>query len=454
MTRAGIISRGKNVRGSRGRLVAAGMAAALIAAGLSAVGAAPAFAVDVTPIEVRPRLNATRIDFQVGDRVNASVDVGTGNLLVLTTDLRVPGIGKAVQMGMAFNSLLLGSGSPLPVGAGGYGWTSRLGADVKLNLNSDGNVVYFGPDGVEGKYVSSGTSSYTTPTGFKNTLVKTGSTGWTLTDHDSGSVATFNASGRLDSVRDRNNQTTTLTYTGGKLTTLTSTRGGTNSKKVTLTPDSVGFISTMTQTNDTSGSRSVSYAYLGNQLRTITDAASRVTTFGYSAAMGDLTSISNTGGVSTTIAYDSSHRVTSVTRSNPGGTNATTRLSYPSSTQTLVASPNTNQGLPVTSVPRTTYTISSTKRVTSVVDPLSRTQSRTYTPFSDVASATSGGGGSTGTTHTANSGESLTGVTSPMGASASLSYTGTGTSQYLPTGVTDTQGNNGVLSYDGFGNPA
>jgi hypothetical protein len=58
----------------------------------------------------------------------------------------------------------------------------RLGQDTKLILNTDGSVLYLAPGGLEGLYQPSDGSNYTTPAGFKNTLVKTGTTGWTLTE--------------------------------------------------------------------------------------------------------------------------------------------------------------------------------------------------------------------------------------------------------------------------------
>lgn len=438
------------------RRVAVLCSVAVVAAGVSVTVAPVAQAVTVSPLLVGPRVHATRVDFPVGDRVQASMDVGTGNLLVTTTELTLPGIASDVQWGLVFNSLLLGSGSPLPQGGAGYGWATRLGQDTKLVANTDGSVLYFAPGGTEGKYTptSVGASTYTTPVGFKNSLVKTAS-GWTLTDHDSGSVTAFTTAGVLSSVTDRNGQATTLTYAYGAVAAVTSSRAGVKARKLAVTLNSSGLLDTVTQQNDLSGSRSVSYGYTGGQLSSITDAAGRATTFGYSGGSGsggDLTSITNTGGVVTTIGYDSAHRVTSISRGNPGGAAALTRFAYPSGAQTLLADPNTNPASAVAAVPHTTYTLDANERVTQAVDPLGRTRSRTYTPLADVASATSPGGGIATATYGANSGESLTKLTSPTGASASLSYTGTGTNAYLPTGGSDTQGNAALKSYDGTGN--
>ena len=86
------------------------------------------------------------------------------------------------------------------------------------------------------------------------------------------------------------------------------------------------------------------------------------------------------------------------------GTRAVTRFTYPSSTQTLVASPNTDQGQPVSAVPHVTYTLDGTDRVTQAVDELGRTRKTSYTPMADIATATSPAGGGHHDTYGANAG--------------------------------------------------
>lgn len=218
----------------RVRLIAGGMTATMIAAGMLVAVSTPAQAVTLSPIQVGPRPSATRVPFTLGERVKASVDVGTGNLLVTTTDLTLPGVAKDLQVGLDFNSLSLGSGSPDPQGAAGTGFNMRIGQDTTLVENSDASVLYFAPEGRQGLFTSNGAGGYLAPAGFKDKLVKNGSTGWILTNLQSNEVSAFDAGGQLTSVTDRNGQATTFTYSGGKLTTITSTRGGTNSRKVTV----------------------------------------------------------------------------------------------------------------------------------------------------------------------------------------------------------------------------
>lgn len=432
--------------------------AAATATGLAVIQSAPAFAVDQYTLLVGVRANATRVDFPVGDYVDATVDVGTGNLSVLTSDLKLPGISRDLQLGLAFNSLLVGAPSgpsSLFLGIAGE-WTDRVGNNTRVNLNADSSLSYYGPDGFQGKFVPAG-SGYTAPVGLKATLTGSAGTGWIVKDHTSNEVLAFGTNQRLSTITDRNGQVTSFTWTGAKLTTITSTRSGAASRQATLGYDpSSGVLTSITQANDVSGSRSVSYGYTSGRLTSILDAAGRTTSFGYTTAGGgdDLTSITNTGGQSTTIAYNGAHQVTSVLRTNVGGANAKTRFSYASSTQTLVAGPNTDLAVAVATGPHTTYTLDASERVTTAVDPLGRSRSASYTPFADVNTTTTASGATTTTTHpsTVNGGESLTGVTGPQGATASLSY-GSGAAQYLPTGGADTQGNASTTGYDTAGNP-
>ncbi|MEV6415351.1 DUF6531 domain-containing protein [Kribbella sp. NPDC051718] len=90
-----------------------------------------------------PRPSATRIPFSISDKVSASVDVGTGNLLVTTSDLALPGIQGDLQLGLDYNSLRLAAGAALPSGAAGAGWAMRLGQDTKLILNTDNSVLFW-----------------------------------------------------------------------------------------------------------------------------------------------------------------------------------------------------------------------------------------------------------------------------------------------------------------------
>ncbi len=451
------------------RVTSAITAAALLVAGLAAIAVAPAASAASLPVGTGPVHGGTFLTFNLTDRLQAQINVGSGNLLVRSTDLVLPGMEGDVTLGADYNSRMIGSSTE--TGALGHGWRSRSGIDVRLIANSDSTVTFTGPDGVVGVFKPiTGTSptQYTSPGVFKATLVKT-SSGWNLTDHNSGQVTAFSSSGKPSTIKDRNGNVTTVSYnSSGQQTKITSDWGPSAIRVGATTYGSNGFISSFTQTGTDGTTHTVSYGYdsAGN-LTSITDPDLNQFIFGYDSSH-DLTSISTpttTGGVAeqTTIAYDSSHRVTSLTRFiGPKSTDlATTRLSYVSSTETQVADPNTDQTQPVANVPHTTYTLDSQLRVTKVTDPAGNNRSVTYNSFNDVATYTDALGNKTTNFYGANGAplESLTTSASPMGASVSFAYanlatTSNPTANFQPSSSTDPQANATAYTYNGAGNLA
>ena len=284
------------------------------------------------------------------------------------------------------------------------------------------------------------------------------STDYRLTFRESSIVATFDADGKPVSIADRNGNATTLTYNGGVLGTVVSTAGPVAARTAMFTNSTTAF--TVAQSSGGS-SRSITYAKNGANLSKLVDANGKETVFGYGAS-NTLTSITAPDGGVMTIGYDSttSRKVTSISRSNtsagsPG--TSVTRFAYPSSMQTLVAQPNTNQSAAVNTVPRITYTVNATsKLVTASTDELGRARAATYTGNGDVATATQGAGATAGTTtagYDANNGDSRTSLQSPTGSTQSAAYANTAAStKYLPSSSTDGSGNTTTYTYNGAGN--
>jgi Domain of unknown function (DUF6531) len=150
------------------RLTSTIAAAALLVAGLAAIAVAPAASASSLPVGTGPVPGATFLTFSLTDRLQAQVNVGSGNLLVRSTDLVLPGIEGNVTLGAAYNSRMIGSSTE--TGALGHGWRSRSGIDVRLIANSDGTVTFTAADGVVGVFKPiTGTSSI-----FQATKTRTG----------------------------------------------------------------------------------------------------------------------------------------------------------------------------------------------------------------------------------------------------------------------------------------
>ncbi|MFI5734115.1 DUF6531 domain-containing protein [Kribbella sp. NPDC051587] len=107
---------------------AAGTALLLLCTGLVMAPAQAAVSAVQTAQFTGARPSATRVPFSISDKVSASVDVATGNLLVTTSDLSLPGIQNDLQLGLVFNSLRLVSSAALPSGSAGAGWATRTRA--------------------------------------------------------------------------------------------------------------------------------------------------------------------------------------------------------------------------------------------------------------------------------------------------------------------------------------
>lgn len=405
------------------------------------------------------RPSATSLPFDISDQVQASVDVATGNLLVSTVGLALPGVNSTIPIGASYNSLGWQTGATSSLSANN--WSMGFASAGSLSLVG-ANVVYTGADGVTWKFVpvSGSATAYTSPGGFNQDLVKTG-TGYTLTDRTSRQVVTFDADGKATAVADRNGNSTAITYnSSAQPATVVSTAGPTAARTATLTYNSSTLLFTVSQTGDQYNTRTVQYQKdSSSNLTSIIDAEGNTTSFGYSGR--DLTQITSTTGQVTNITYSgTTHMVTRIDQQNTtagsSGT-STTRFAYPSTSQTLVAGPNTDTAAAVTAVPRTTYTINPTQElVTKAVDPAGREQSATYKPATGfVASATTGTGTGAGTTtgdYGANSENSLTKVTSPGGASSSATYGSTASTAYLPASTTDDAGNQSLKTFNGAGN--
>ncbi|WP_374010551.1 RHS repeat domain-containing protein [Leifsonia sp. LS-T14] len=399
------------------------------------------------------------------DRVSASVDVGTGNLLVTTRGLDLPGIAGSVPIGATYNSLAGTSGSTSTIFANN--WSYGFAGAGSLSAVT-GGVVYTAGDGGTWLFtpVTGSTTAYTSPAGLKADLVGSAS-GYTLTQRETQRVVTFDTNGWPLSVKDRNANATQFCYTSSSCSTgpntapplyLLSPAGAGTAPKASLSYNSSTLTFGITQAN---GSSTRTIQYIKDSSSNVTDfvdATGKTTSFTYTS--GKLTKITSPTGAVTNFTYDSSGKLAQVdqlntTAGSPG--TSTTRFAYTSATQTLVAQPNTSTSSGVSSVPHITYALNATQRVTSVIDEQNRQRAKTYTADFDTLTATSGTGTSAGTTTNtwgANSGQSLTQSQSPGGAADQAAYGNTTpATQYLPSTTTDDAGRTSSYTYNGPGNP-
>ncbi|MBF0532545.1 MAG: RHS repeat protein [Candidatus Omnitrophica bacterium] len=126
----------------------------------------------------------------------------SGQFAYQCNDINIPGRKLDVDLQHAYSSGTTFNG-PF-----GYGW--MLNYYMRLHSLRNGNVVIVGGNGEKTQYILNG-SSYTPPAGRFESLNKNGDGSWTLTLAH-GETYHFDPDGKLASIRDRNNNTITLTY--------------------------------------------------------------------------------------------------------------------------------------------------------------------------------------------------------------------------------------------------
>ncbi|WIB77543.1 RHS repeat-associated core domain-containing protein [Curtobacterium sp. MCPF17_002] len=409
------------------------------------------------------RKSATTLPFPITDQTNASVDVGTGNLLVTTTALSLPGVTQNTTIGAAYNSRATNRANRANSNTmDANRWQYALAGAGDLSANSAG-VVYTDAAGTAWLFKPSGSQgAFTTPAGIQQTLTRVNTSGtnyeYTLKGWTTNSTTHFNLAGQPTSIVDRNqNQVSFNTSDGYRLSTLVSTAGPTGGR--TATSSYANGVQTFKQTSGSS-TRSVSWAKsAAGDVTTYTDSTGKQTTFAYTS--GDLTSITAPTGGATTFTYDSSDRVTQVQQRNTSAGSAgtaVTRFSYANDTTTQVADPRSDQSATVANAKHTTYTLDSNDLVLKAVDAAGRERSRTYNPANNgVATATTGtagdaGSGTTKNMYGKNSSQSLTQSTSGTGSSSTADYGSGSATAYLPSKVTSSSSTSTSIGYDGVGN--
>jgi RHS repeat-associated protein len=218
------------------------------------------------------------------------VDCITGNETETQTDIEIAGRGVGLNLTRYYNAQAAAKGEH---GAFGYGWSNTFsdhlvyneGAKTATVVQANGSAVAFSQAG----------SAWQTPAWTQDKLTGNSSEGYTLTLADQ-TVYKFSAAGQLESVADRNGNTTSLSYNEkGQLATITDPSG-----------------------------RTIKLAYNGEGLvETATDPMGHVVKYTYES--GSLASVKLPGESSPRwqFKYDGSHRMTSMVNGIGGETTNT-----------------------------------------------------------------------------------------------------------------------------------
>jgi RHS repeat-associated protein len=190
------------------------------------------------------------------------VNCATGNLSETQKDFAIGGRGVGLDLTRTYNSQ---SAAKAIKGAFGYGWSSSFSdnlviesASKKATLHqANGSTVQFteGPGG-----------AFTAPKWSQDTLSGSKEAGYSLTLENQTVYKFAGATGRLESVTDRNGNATTLTYNeAGQLTTITDPA----SRTIKLTYNGEGLV----ESAEDPLKHVVKYTYKEKQLASVTQPA-------------------------------------------------------------------------------------------------------------------------------------------------------------------------------------
>jgi RHS repeat-associated protein len=217
------------------------------------------------------------------------VSCATGNLSETQTDFAIGGRGVGLDLTRTYNAQAAAAGEH---GAFGYGWTSSFSDHLVVNKTSKLTTLYQA-EGSTVPFTEGSGGSFTAPAWTQDSLSGTEVTGYTLTLADQTKYKFAGASGRLESVTDRDGNATTLAYTAeGRLETITDP----DSRKITLAYNAEGLVESA---KDPMG-HTVKYTYEGGNLKSVTQPAEV--------------------GLRWQFKYDEAHEITEVTDGRGGKT--------------------------------------------------------------------------------------------------------------------------------------
>lgn len=376
--------------------------------------------------------------FAITDSLNAKIDYSTGNLMLTATDFDIAGVGQRLRLARTYNSL------DAPYGRVSQRWWQQYERYLSFFSNE---VILYDASGATVRFTKNSDGSFTTPKGYSEDLKKNSDGTYTLTKWKSGSKETYDASGTLTKVTDRNHGTITVTQHSDGGFKLTETRSG-RWIDVTKVND------TLWQAKDNTG-RSTGYGLdaAGNIDHT-TDAEGKTTLFSYDSS-DRVSKISTGEGRVTVFTYDDANRVTSMLRGTGFDSNGHTG---PTWTYTYSATSPTAAGTTTAKDPElhaTKYEHDGDGQVTDVTDALGHKRSTKFDANHNIDTATDAMGSGTTpgkvTDYGFNSRNNLETVAMPTGGKTVNSWQ-TIAGGDVPKDSTNADGEKTSFSYDTAGN--
>ncbi len=309
------------------------------------------------------------------------VDTSAGSLVHRHTDILIPGRGIPLEFTRTYASMSTHAGDL------GHRWNHNYAWLLTIESDGDATVTY--PSGGLARFEwNSGSQTFSAPGGNTDSLVKNQDGTYTLTN-TAQIKFNFSSAGKLTSIVDRNNNTTSLSYDGnGRLSSVTDPGG----RALTFTYDASNRIWKVTDPLPTPDTRTVEFTYdASGDLTQVKDVKGGTTNYAYSShRMISLTDSNNHTAAQNT--YDTANRVAEQTDGVGGvtcfyygsgptytSTNCPGVTPAPQAGETIVVNPRGN---------KTTYGFDLSYRTTDAKDPLGNTIHYDFDSSNDVTCVT------------------------------------------------------------------
>ncbi|WP_371395838.1 polymorphic toxin-type HINT domain-containing protein [Fretibacter rubidus] len=272
-----------------------------------------------------------------------SVNAATGNLLINRQDDFLVGKGRDVGISRTYNSL----GA---LDENGDHWRQSTDRRVRSHsgsINAAGSTINrISADGSEVTYTYktiSGVAAYWATDGAgAHDKITYASSKWTWTDGNSGAREVYFGTGTyIREAYDRDNNKVTFTYSGSKLSKVTTADGG--YLKYTWSGNNITSIETYANGGSVKTHTRTRYAYdssnrlikvttdLTPENSSVSDGKIYATNYSYHGSTKRIASVTQTDGSRVDFAYDSSGRITHITQKPGNGEpDRQTRLTYAS----------------------------------------------------------------------------------------------------------------------------
>lgn len=252
---------------------------------------------------------------EVESKAGEPINLTNGDVWIPKTDYSVPGLAGGLSAKRTWNSLWNHSSPPFEIGMFGRGWTSSF--EERLQTFNSNHTIYWNGSGniwVFKKPVGCTDCAYSviSPLNQHASIQYDASIGQRTLSFSDGTKKTFNYSGQLLAIIDRNGNQTTVSYDNSNRIAMVNAPGG---QQISFTYNNLQNTNLATSILDTVGTVAT-FNYANSNLTQVIYADGSEINYGYDDANNIISMTDNEGKVLAIFTYDTSGRGLSSSHAN------------------------------------------------------------------------------------------------------------------------------------------